>query len=738
MSGRNGERARAADAGPVSAAPSAEPQLIVDGLDVVFGSGPDRVHAVRDVSFEVHAGECLAVIGESGSGKSVTARTLMGLTDDGATVTARRLEFSGADLRALDEPGWRTLRGRRIALVLQDAMGALDPLRRTGSEIAETLRIHAAAPRGSVDDTVLSLLTDVGVPEPERRARQYPHELSGGLRQRALIASAIAAGPDLLLADEPTTALDATVAAQVLDLLRELRAGGMSILLISHDLTVVSRLADRVAVMFGGRIVEYGPAQRILRDPRHPYTRALLAAVPTGDSRGRYLSGNRDRLSPESRNHSVPESGSHALPDSADGNSPGSRRGPASQNGSGFSPGGEGTSVPEAGSSAPPGGVPNDGGNPASAGAAPSGGCPYASRCLHADEQCARELPPLVVHPARDGDGVRDGRDVRDGRGGHGGHGDDDVRGGYEAHGDIAHDVRCWYPDAVVAAPLRIPFVVPTGSTAAARTLLEVDSIGKSYRVPGGGRQHAVREVSFQLRSGEVLGVVGESGSGKTTTGRIVLGLTRPDTGTVRFDGLPWSELRERRRRPHRRRIQAIYQDALGSFDPRLTVAGILGAAIARGGVPRGPGRRTRALELLDQVGLAATVLDRRPRDLSGGQRQRVGIARALAPGPEILVCDEPVSALDVSVQAQILDLLTSLQHELGVAMLFISHDLGVIHHLSDRILVMKDGRIVEDGEATRVFACPRDPYTRQLLAATAVRSEDPRVSDRPAAPVPS
>ncbi|MEU6560649.1 ABC transporter ATP-binding protein [Nocardia nova] len=664
MSGRNGERARAADAGPVSAAPSAEPQLVVDGLDVVFGSGSDRVHAVRDVSFEVHAGECLAVIGESGSGKSVTARTLMGLTGDGATVTARRLEFSGADLRALDESGWRALRGRRIALVLQDAMVALDPLRRTGSEIAETLRIHAAAPRGSVDDTVLSLLTDVGVPEPERRARQYPHELSGGLRQRALIASAIAAGPDLLLADEPTTALDATVAAQVLDLLRELRAGGMSILLISHDLTVVSRLADRVAVMFGGRVVEYGPAQRILRNPRHPYTRALLAAVPTGDSRGRYLSGNQDRLSPESRNRSVPESGSHALP-----------------------------------------------GNQPSAGAAPSGGCPYASRCPHADEQCARELPPLAVHPARDG---------------------------YDAHDDIAHDVRCWYPDAVVAAPLRIPFVVPTGPAAPARTLLEVDSIGKSYRVPGGGRQHAVREVSFRLRSGEVLGVVGESGSGKTTTGRIVLGLTRPDTGTVRFDGLPWSELRERRRRPHRHRIQAIYQDALGSFDPRLTVAGILGAAIARGGVPRGPGRRTRALELLDQVGLAATVLDRRPRDLSGGQRQRVGIARALAPGPEILVCDEPVSALDVSVQAQILDLLTSLQHELGVAMLFISHDLGVIHHLSDRILVMKDGRIVEDGEATRVFARPRDPYTRQLLAATAVRSEDPRVSDRPAAPVPS
>ncbi|PPJ25425.1 ABC transporter ATP-binding protein [Nocardia nova] len=639
-----------------------EPQLIVEGLDVAFGSGPGRIHAVRDVSFEVHAGECLAIIGESGSGKSVTARTLMGLTGDDASVTARRLDFSGTDLLAVDESGWRRLRGRRIALVLQDAMVALDPLRRTGAEIAETLRIHTATPRRSIDDTVLSLLTDVGVPEPERRARQYPHELSGGLRQRALIASAVAAGPDLLLADEPTTALDATVAAQVLDLLRELRAGGMSILLISHDLTVVSRLADRVAVMFGGRIVEYGSAQRILRDPRHPYTRALLAAVPTGDSRGTRLSVSRSSGPPEGP-------GGHLR--AGDG-----------------------------------GGLPDNGGSdhlaPARLDAASRSGCPYAARCPHADEHCVRELPALTSAPG-------------------------------------APDVRCWHPDAVAVAPLRIPSAVPATNSdlATGRALLEVDSIGKSYRGPGGVRHHAVREVSFRLRSGEVLGVVGESGSGKTTTGRIVLGLTTPDTGSVRFDGLPWSELREHRRRPHRHRIQAIYQDALGSFDPRLTVAGILGAAIARGGVPRGAARRTRALELLDQVGLAANVLDRRPRELSGGQRQRVGIARALAPRPEILVCDEPVSALDVSVQAQILDLLTALQHELGVAMLFISHDLGVIHHLSDRILVMKDGRIVEDGEATRVFTHPRDPYTKQLLAATAVRSDARQVSDRPVAPVP-
>ncbi|WP_328395724.1 ABC transporter ATP-binding protein [Nocardia sp. NBC_00416] len=591
--------------------------LVVDGLEVSFGSGPDRIRAVRDVSFEVGPGECLALIGESGSGKSVTARTLMGLTGDRATVTAGQLSFGGEDLRDLDETRWRALRGRRIALVLQDAMVALDPLRRTGAEIAETLRTHTTAGRSEIDSRVLSLLAEVGVPEPRRRARQYPHELSGGLRQRALIASAVAAGPELLLADEPTTALDATVQAQVLDLLRELRAGGMSMLLISHDLTVVSRLADRVAVMYGGRIVERGPAEQILRDPRHPYTRALLAAVPTGDSRGSRLSVAAPARPP-------------AGPD----------------------------------------------------------GCPYAARCPLADALCVREMPAPT-----------------------------DIGG--------AHDFRCWHPGTVIRAAAPAPAPAPARDKGPGRALLEVDGLVKRYRSAGGWHD-AVRDVSFTLRAGEVLGVVGESGSGKTTTGRIVLGLTRPDSGSVRFDGQPWSDVPERVRRPRRHRIQPVYQDALGSFDPRPTVERILGEAIASAGVPRGPGRRARTLELLDQVGLAENVLRRRPRELSGGQRQRVGIARALATEPEVLICDEPVSALDVSIQAQILDLLTTLQHELGVAMLFISHDLGVIHHLSDRILVMKDGRIVEEGEASRVFSQPEDPYTSELLAATVVRADDP------------
>jgi peptide/nickel transport system ATP-binding protein len=589
---------------------SLESQLVVDGLDVAFGAGANRIHAVRDVSFRVGPGECLALIGESGSGKSVTARTLMGLTGTGATINARALTFDGVDLTGLSESQWRSIRGRRISLVLQDAMTALDPLRRTGAEIAETLRTHTDAGRAEITGVVLSLLAGVGVPEPERRARQYPHELSGGLRQRALIASAIAAGPRLLLADEPTTALDATVQAQVLDLLRELRAGGMSILLISHDLTVVARLADRVAVMYGGRIVERGPAERILSEPRHPYTRALLAAVPTGRSRGTRLS-----IAATAR----PAPGPH--------------------------------------------------------------GCSYAARCPLSDDRCRLELPA----PTELGSG---------------------------------HDFLCWHPDVAAARVEVRP--APTPSVAEGRTLIEVEHIVKRFRSQGTWRD-AVRDVSFRIRAGEVLGVVGESGSGKTTTARIVLGLARPDEGLVRFDGQLWSGVPERARRPHRSRIQPVYQDALGSFDPRLTVEGILGEATGRVGVPRGSARRGRIAELLDQVGLPANVLRRRPRELSGGQGQRVAIARALASGPEVIVCDEPVSALDVSIQAQILDLLTALQHELGVAMLFISHDLGVIHHLSDRILVMKDGRVVEEGDAARVFSQPRDPYTRELLAATAV-----------------
>ncbi|MFD7983711.1 dipeptide ABC transporter ATP-binding protein [Kitasatospora indigofera] len=579
--------------------------LRVDGLDVSFGA----VRAVRDVSFTLDRGECLAIVGESGSGKSVTARTLVGLAGDRAAITAGALDFDGLDLAALTETQWRAVRGRRIGLVLQDALVSLDPLRTVGAEVAEPLRVHGLLPRAATGERVLSLLADVGIPEPGRRAAQYPHQLSGGLRQRALIASALAGGPELLIADEPTTALDVTVQAQVLDLLRGLKEQGTALLLISHDLSVVARLADRVAVMYAGRIVESGRTADVLADPRHPYTRALLDAVPATHAKGTRLA-------------------------------------------------------------APPADRP----------AAGPAGCAYATRCAAADDRCRQALP------APDEQGA-----------------------------------LCWHPGrgagpSPVAVRLRTRAAEPAPEEAP--PLIEADRISKRFRAPDGSAYDAVKEVSLTLRAGETLGVVGESGSGKTTAARIVLGLLEPDAGTVRFAGEPWSGVPERRRRAARLRIQAVQQDPLGSFDPRFDVERVVGEAVARAGVPRGRARRARVTELLDRVGLPAALLERRPTELSGGQRQRVAIARALAPDPDVVVCDEPVSALDVSVQAQILDLLADLQHDLNLALLFISHDLGVVHHVSDRVVVMKGGRVVETGDVTEVFANPAEDYTRELLAA--------------------
>ncbi|ADP81120.1 dipeptide ABC transporter ATP-binding protein [Pseudofrankia inefficax] len=611
-----------------------ETLLEVDGLDVTFRTPAGPVRAARDVSFSVRRGECLAIVGESGSGKSVTLRALVGLTGGSAVLGARTLSFDGEDLSGAGEARWRSVRGRRIGLVLQDALVSLDPLRTVGAEVAETPRVHRLLDRRAVPERVRSLLAAVGIDDPDRRARQYSHQLSGGLRQRALIASAISADPELLLADEPTTALDVTVQARVLDLLGGFRADGTAIVLVSHDLAVVAGLADQVAVMYGGRIVEHGPTAAVLGRPRHPYTRALLAAVPVGRPRGSRLSA------------------------------------PAS-----VAPG-------------PP--------------ASPDA-CPYAARCPLADDRCRTKLPPLS------GPAVAAGPSAA----------------GSSAPGsavpvEAGHETLCWYPGRVPAALAEPVVPVPSAREPdrSGRPLVEVASISKGFRDPGGERRLAVDDVSFTLSPGEALGVVGESGSGKTTVARIVLGLVEPDAGSVRLDGEAWSGRPEAERRPRRRRVQAVYQDPFGSFDPRYTVEKIIGEAVATAGVPRGPARRERVAELLAAVGLPDDLAGRRPLELSGGQRQRVAIARALAPSPDILVCDEPVSALDVSVQAQILDLLLGLRHDTGVALLFISHDLGVVHHVSDRLLVMKDGRVVESGPTERIFARPEHPYTRELLAA--------------------
>jgi peptide/nickel transport system ATP-binding protein len=530
------------------------PLLRVDDLTVAFGAGHEPV--VGGVSFEVAPGECFAIVGESGSGKSVTARTLLGLAGAGAHVDATTLELHGKSVLGNRDRDWRKVRGREVGFVLQDALVSLDPLRTVGREIAETLRLHRYGSRARRRERVLELLTAVGVPDPELRARQLPHELSGGQRQRALIASAIALDPPLLIADEPTTALDVTIQAQILDLLAAMKDRGTGLILISHDLSVVSRLADRVAVMRHGLLVEQGLVADVLTAPNHPYTRALLDAIPAAHRKGTRLSA--------------------------------------------------GTSTP---------------------------------------------TDPVPVRPASDG------------------------------------------------------------------VLLEAENLVKRFRGPDGVERTAVADVSFHIGVGETLGIVGESGSGKTTTAQLALALLAPDEGIVRLDGAPWSETTEAARRPRRRQISVIYQDPLGSFDPRWTVRRIVEDAVPAELYPDSAARRQRAVRLLVDVGLTEEHLDRRPLLLSGGQRQRVAIARALAPEPSLIVCDEPVSALDVTIQAQVLDLLADLQERLGLSYLFISHDLGVIHHVADRVLVMREGRIVESGTAAEIFENPRDPYTRQLLA---------------------
>ncbi|MFI6985329.1 dipeptide ABC transporter ATP-binding protein [Embleya sp. NPDC050154] len=631
-----------------------DPTLVVEGLDVAFGSGRDRIHAVRGVSLTLAAGECLAIVGESGSGKSVTARSLVGLAGARSSVRADRLELDGEDLTGLDNRRWRAIRGRRVGFVLQDALVSLDPLRRVGAEIAETLANHRVVPARARAARAVALLDEARVPEPELRARQYPHQLSGGLRQRALIASALAAEPSVLIADEPTTALDVTVQARILDLLAAKKAAGTAILLISHDLSVVARLADRVAVMYRGRFVEEGTVEDLLRAPAHPYTRALLAAVPSAHARRTRLSLPGAAASAGSGSSTASDSpaGSDSSPDSSAGSGPAGVPGPVIED-----------------------------------------ACPYAARCPLVTDRCRTEPPPRVELAA-------------------------------------GHTARCRHTAKPWPRPESVR-IVAEPTTARERgtddVVLDVRGVAKSYRGPDRVERPAVQDVSFTLRAGQSLGVLGESGSGKTTVAQLVLGLLAPDAGEIDLLGRRWSDRPESERRDLRRHIQHVQQDPLGSFDPRWTVERIVGEAL--GAFTRRATRaaRDRVVELLRLVGLDETVLTRRPQQLSGGQRQRVAIARALAPEPEIVVCDEPVSALDVSIQAQILDLFADLRERLGVALLFISHDLGVIHHTSDHVIVMQAGRVVESGPVDELFERPQHPYTRELLSALPRLPADPK-----------
>ncbi|MFJ6567692.1 dipeptide ABC transporter ATP-binding protein [Streptomyces sp. NPDC091292] len=556
-------------------APHSSPLLSVSGLRVVYRTATGPHVAVDGLDLEVAAGQITAVVGESGSGKSSTAHAVVGLLPGTGRVEAGGVRLDGEELTTLGEKEWRRVRGRRIGLIPQDPGVALDPVKPVGRQVAEVLRIHglAATGRGAAARAV-ELLADAGLPDPALRARQYPHELSGGMRQRVLIAMATAAGPRLLVADEPTSALDVTVQRQILDHLQGVvTSTGTAILLITHDLAVVADRAQHVVVMSKARVVESGPTRQVLGDPQHPYTRGLLADVP----------------------------------------------------GAGAASAGVRVSVG-------------------------SGG------------QASRERAP-------------------------------------------------------------------------GRALLRVRDLVKTFPTRGPGLRHprrvAVDGVGFDIARGETLGLVGESGSGKSTTARMVLGLEHPDSGTVSLDGDDITTARGAARRRLHRRVQLVYQNPYASLNPRFTVEELLTEPLRNFRVGDRVERAATVRRLLDDVSLPADVLRRRAAELSGGQRQRVAIARALSLGPELLVCDEPVSALDVTVQARILELLVGLQERHGLSYLFISHDLAVVGQVSDRIAVMRDGRVVESGDTDRILRSPRHPYTKELLAAV----PGSRTADTPAAP---
>jgi len=549
-----------------AAPPLKRGRLSVTNLTVGFRRRGAVHQVVQNVSFSLEPGQCVAIVGESGSGKSVTARSIVGLTGRNAVVEADAILLDGEDLRTATDRQWRRIRGRRIGFILQDALVSLDPLRPVGKEIAEALALHGWGNRRERAAKVIDLLRAVGVPSPQNRARQRPDELSGGLRQRALIASALALDPEIIIADEPTTALDVTVQAQVLALLADTKKRGVSVILISHDLSVVAHLADHIVVMQGGRVVESGSADQVLNNPGHAYTRSLINAVPGEDTRGKRLS------------------------------------------------------APTPTSAAP---------NPAA---------------------------PATPQPVAD--------------------------------------------DGPVL-----------------QAVLQAVDLVKRFTTPDGTVTTAVDNVSFTLERGTTLGIVGESGSGKSTTARLALALSSLDSGSVTLLGQEWSSLPEARRRTLRREISVVYQDPLSSFDPRWNAERILLDSLTDAAGQSTAQKKARVAELARQVGLPLEILQRFPLNLSGGQRQRIAIARALAPNPSVIVLDEAVSALDVSIQAQILDLLVDLQKQRGLSYLFISHDLGVISHLSDQVLVMKDGVVVERGTPDAIFNRPAHPYTRELIS---------------------
>jgi peptide/nickel transport system ATP-binding protein len=623
----------------------AEPVLSVRGLDVAFTGSGRSVPAVRGVDFDVHANEVLGIVGESGSGKSVTSLAITGLLPATARVSGS-IRLGGVEITTADRETLRRMRGNDVGMIFQDPTTTLNPVLPIGRQVIEGQVAHGRIAAAAASARAVDLLREVDIPDPAARAAQFPHQFSGGMRQRAVIAMAMAGKPRLIIADEPTTALDVTVQAQVLSVLARRQAeSGAAVILITHDLGVIAEVAHRVAVMYGGRIVETGTVEEIFARPRHPYTIGLLRSLPRID-------GAQERL--------LPIAGQ-----------------------------------PPAPSQLPP-------------------GCAFHPRCPIGRERplCAAQAPALVA-----------------------------ATGG---HGSACHFVAEAEAEAETDAARAAPRAAPrareeTGSAPAreAPPLLRVEGLQVHFPIRAGllrrqvGTVRAVDGVDLDLRPGETLGLVGESGCGKTTTARAIMGLVRATAGRVTFDGKDITNLPRNDMRRIRRHMQYIFQDPYASLNPVRTVGDIVAEPLHIHGLFDEMGGERRISELFELVGLSRTMLDRFPSEFSGGQRQRIGIARALALQPRLLILDEPVAALDVSIQAQVINLLQDLQRELGLAYLFVAHDLSVVRHISDRVAVMYLGRIVEENAKAGLYERPTHPYTQSLLSAVPVPDPASRATRR-------
>ncbi|MBN9609191.1 MAG: dipeptide ABC transporter ATP-binding protein [Actinobacteria bacterium 69-20] len=609
--------------------------------------------AVDGVSLHVDEQEILGIVGESGCGKTMTALSIIQLLPSGGHITSGHVFFDGVDLVRQPESALRRVRGNDIGMVFQDPLTSLNPTVRIGDQIAEAVLLHRKVSRQQARARAAEVLGLVGMPRPEERLDTYAHLLSGGMRQRVMIAMALACEPKLLIADEPTTALDVTIQKQILELIDDLRRRlRMAVILVTHDLGVIAGRADRVAVMYAGRVVETADTRALFDNPRHPYTEALFEALPE-----RSVS-NRDAL------YSIP-------------------------------------------------GMPPDL-------SAPIVGCPFAPRCRYATEICRQQEPPL--------------------------------------HGDTpAHPYACFHPvgdpiDTIgwTAAPAHIGPGPATagvsiteyddvrgggaesdGDATEVRPLLSVQNLVKDFAVTSGavlqrrtGSVSAVADVSFDVPAGTTMGLVGESGCGKTTIGRLVVGLERPTSGRIVFSGVDIAHVSGRERRVRSQDIQLIFQDPAASMDPRMRVGSILTEPLAIQHLYERKERRSAIRRILDEVGLPSAAVERYPHEFSGGQRQRLALARALLLEPQLVVADEPVSALDVSVQAQVLNMMRDLQDRRGLTYIFISHDLSVVRYVSDSIAVMYLGKLVEIGPGEDIYRHPAHPYTKGLI--DAVPTADP------------